>query len=197
MRGIARSAMASYVQPPNGAAPGAMREDLPRSPLRRFARQQPARAVQAEAFIWRASSYDVLEQRLADESRDVWLQDQGFQVLRAPNELVIGSTELAVARIRNAMTDRAGLREAVALSATPLIRRCFATTPSPARGEGGASQRQRLWRLRKSCSVRAVASGYWSMKKWPLGSDASSTLRQRLRHSFGMSKSFAITPEAP
>ena len=31
---------------------------------------------------------------------DVWLQDQGFQVLRLPNELVIASTELAVARVR-------------------------------------------------------------------------------------------------
>jgi len=50
-------------------------------------------------------SHDVLEQRLADEVRDVWLRDQGFRVLRLPNELVIASTGLAVARIRDAMTD--------------------------------------------------------------------------------------------
>jgi len=79
-------------------------------------------------------SHDVLEQRLADEVRDVWLRDQGFRVLRLPNGLVIAPTELAVARIRDAMTNSAELREAVALRATPLIRRCFATTPSPARG---------------------------------------------------------------
>ena len=74
--------------------------------------------------------------RLADEVRDVWLRDQGFWVLRLPNGLVIAPTELAVARIRDAMTNSAELREAVALRATPLIRRCFATPPSPPRGEG-------------------------------------------------------------
>jgi very-short-patch-repair endonuclease len=50
-------------------------------------------------------SHDVLEQRLADKVRDVWLREQGFRVLRLPNELVIASTELAVARIRDAMTN--------------------------------------------------------------------------------------------
>ena len=50
-------------------------------------------------------SHDVPEQRLADELRDVWLRDQGFRVLRLPNELVIASTELAVARIRDATTN--------------------------------------------------------------------------------------------
>jgi very-short-patch-repair endonuclease len=70
-----------------------MTEEVPRSLLRRFARQQ------------RAPSHDVLEQRLADEVRDVWLRDQGFRVLRLPNELVVASTELAVARIGDAMTN--------------------------------------------------------------------------------------------
>ena len=134
--------MASYVQPPNGAVLGAMTEEVPRTLLRRFAREQRAQAVQAEALIWRAvrnrrcdgakfrrqvplgnyildfvcfehrliveidgPSHDVLEQRLADEGRDVWLRDQGFRVLRLSNELVIASTELAVARIRDAMTN--------------------------------------------------------------------------------------------
>jgi hypothetical protein len=65
--GIARSAMASYVQP-NAAQLRSMTEDIPRSLLRRFAREQRAR------------------------------------VLRLSSELVIASTELAVARIRDAMT---------------------------------------------------------------------------------------------
>ena len=119
-----------------------MTEEVPRSLLRRFARQQRAHAVEAEALIWRAvrnrrcdgakfqrqvpfgnyildfvcfehrliveidgPSHDVLEQRLADEIRDAWLRDQGFRVLRLPNELVIASTELAVTRIRDAMTN--------------------------------------------------------------------------------------------
>src|SRR5208282_3883506 len=119
----------------------AMPEEVPRSILRRFAREHRARAVQAEAFVWRAvrnrrcdgtkfqrqaplgdtildfvccehrlvveidgPSHEVQEQRLADEDRDAWLREQGFRVLRLPNELLIASTELAVARIREAMT---------------------------------------------------------------------------------------------
>src|SRR5271167_2223082 len=50
-------------------------------------------------------SHEVEEQRLAVETRDAWLREQGFQVLRLPNELVIGSTELAVARICDVMTN--------------------------------------------------------------------------------------------
>jgi len=50
-------------------------------------------------------SHAVPAQRLADDGRDAWLREQGFRVLRLPNEFVIGSTELAVARIRNAMTN--------------------------------------------------------------------------------------------
>ena len=48
-------------------------------------------------------SHEDAEQIVADRARDVWLQAQGFRVLRLPNGLVIGSTELAVARIRNAL----------------------------------------------------------------------------------------------
>ena len=48
--------------------------------------------------------HELTEQRLADEGRDAWLREQGFRVLRLPNELVIVSTGLAVARIRDAMT---------------------------------------------------------------------------------------------
>jgi len=49
-------------------------------------------------------SHEDAEQIAGDRARDAWLQEQGFRVLRVPNELVIGSTELAVARIRNALT---------------------------------------------------------------------------------------------
>src|SRR5260370_42417805 len=49
-------------------------------------------------------SHEVRAQRLADQDRDAWLREQGFRVLRLPNELVIASTELAVARIRDAIT---------------------------------------------------------------------------------------------
>jgi very-short-patch-repair endonuclease len=134
--------MALYLQHAKNAEQlDAMAQEIPRSILRRFAREQRAQAVQAEAFIWRVlrnrrcdgarfqrqvprgnhildfvcferrlvveidgPSHEITEQRLADEDRDAWLGEQGFRVLRLPNELVIVSTELAVARIRDAMT---------------------------------------------------------------------------------------------
>jgi very-short-patch-repair endonuclease len=118
-----------------------MADEIPRSIIRRFAREQRAQRVQAETFIWRAvrnrrcdgakfqrqvplrtyivdficferrlvvevdgPSHEDADQIAADRARDAWLQEQGFRVLRLPNELVIGSTELAVVRIRNALT---------------------------------------------------------------------------------------------
>ena len=48
-------------------------------------------------------SHENAEQIAAIRVRDIWLQAQGFRVLRLPNELVIGSTELAAARIQNAL----------------------------------------------------------------------------------------------
>jgi very-short-patch-repair endonuclease len=39
-------------------------------------------------------------QLVHDLARDTWLQSQGFIVLRIPDELVVGATELAVQRIR-------------------------------------------------------------------------------------------------
>jgi very-short-patch-repair endonuclease len=114
--------------------------DVPSSTLLRFAREQRANAVQAEAIIWRAVrdrrcegakfrrqvalgnfivDFVCLDRRLVveidgpthegavqqakDSARDVWLLEQGFRVLRLPNELVIAATELAVARIRMAL----------------------------------------------------------------------------------------------
>ena len=118
-----------------------MAEEIPRSVMRRFAREQRAYSVQAETLIWRAvrnrrcdgvkfqrqvplqsyivdficferrliveidgPSHENADQIATDRARDAWLRDQGFRVLRLPNELVIGSTELAVVRIRNALT---------------------------------------------------------------------------------------------
>ncbi len=50
-------------------------------------------------------SHDSEERKAADAARDAWLFGQGFRVLRLPNELVIGSTELAVARIRGVLAE--------------------------------------------------------------------------------------------
>jgi len=49
-------------------------------------------------------THESAEQRTKDHERDAWLREQGFQVLRLPNELVIASTELAVARICAALS---------------------------------------------------------------------------------------------
>jgi very-short-patch-repair endonuclease len=48
-------------------------------------------------------THDSAEQIAKDRERDARLREQGFQVLRLPNELVIASIELAVARIRAAL----------------------------------------------------------------------------------------------
>jgi very-short-patch-repair endonuclease len=118
-----------------------MASDIPRPVLLRLAREQRAKAVQAEAIIWRSvrdrrcegakfrqqatlgnfivdfvcyerrliieidgPSHQNVEQQARDRERDVWLREQGFRMLRLPNELVIASTELAVARIRAALS---------------------------------------------------------------------------------------------
>jgi very-short-patch-repair endonuclease len=44
-----------------------------------------------------------IEQQTKDRGRDAWLREQGFRVLRLPNDLVIASTEIAVERIRAAL----------------------------------------------------------------------------------------------
>jgi very-short-patch-repair endonuclease len=44
------------------------------------------------------------EQQAKDRDRDAWLREQGFRVLRVTNELVIAATEIAVARIRAALS---------------------------------------------------------------------------------------------
>jgi very-short-patch-repair endonuclease len=48
-------------------------------------------------------SHEGEENKAADIARDAWLNAQGFPILRLPNALVIGSTELAVERIRVAL----------------------------------------------------------------------------------------------
>ncbi len=52
-----------------------------------------------------APSHDGEERKAADAARGAWLYGQGFRILRLPNELVIGSTELAVARVRAALAE--------------------------------------------------------------------------------------------
>src|ERR1700728_3792961 len=49
-------------------------------------------------------THESAEQQAKDRERDTWLGAQGFRMLRLPNELVIASTELAVARIRAALS---------------------------------------------------------------------------------------------
>ena len=60
-------------------------------------------------------SHGSAEQQAKDDERDAWLREQGFRILRLPNELVIASTAMAVERIRTAL----------------------AAIPSPLAGEGG------------------------------------------------------------
>jgi very-short-patch-repair endonuclease len=50
-------------------------------------------------------SHESAEQQEKDRERDRWLRKQSFRILRLPNELVIASTELAVARIRAALAE--------------------------------------------------------------------------------------------
>ena len=49
-------------------------------------------------------SHEDAERQMRDRERDVWLEAHEFRILRLPNELVIASTELAVARIRAALS---------------------------------------------------------------------------------------------
>jgi very-short-patch-repair endonuclease len=115
---------------------------IPKGVLLRFAREQRANAVHAEAILWRelrnrrcesqkfrrqvtlddfivdfvcferrlvvevdGPSHEGTEQQEKDRERDRWLGKQNFRILRIPNELVIASTELAVARIRAALAE--------------------------------------------------------------------------------------------
>jgi very-short-patch-repair endonuclease len=117
-----------------------MSTEIPRSLMRRFAREQRADAVQTEVLIWSAirnrrcvgakfwrqvvlgncvADFVCSERRLVveidgpshegedgkagDSKRDEWLREEGFRTSRLSNELVIGATELAVARIRAAL----------------------------------------------------------------------------------------------
>jgi very-short-patch-repair endonuclease len=48
-------------------------------------------------------AHDTPEQIAHDLVRDAWLRSQGFIVLRLPDDLVVGATEIAVQRIRQAL----------------------------------------------------------------------------------------------
>ena len=135
MRGVERSETAPYVQHANFAIEplhdGARNPEIPASPFRartaiiwravrnrrgkgaKFQRQVPPGdyIVDFICFEYRLAveidgpSHEVPQQRLADRERDNWLREQGFRVLRLANELVIASTELAMARIRDALAN--------------------------------------------------------------------------------------------
>ncbi len=47
--------------------------------------------------------HDAPERRQHDERRDAWLRGQGFRVLRFPNDLAVGGTELLVATVEQAL----------------------------------------------------------------------------------------------
>jgi very-short-patch-repair endonuclease len=143
--------------------------DPPDPVLLRFAREQRANGVQADAFIWRTirdrrcegakfrrqvplgsfivdfvcferrliveidgPTHQSAERQAKDSERDAWLGAQGFRILRLPNELVIASTELAVARIRAALNEQAQSRRASRDHPSSVTLR---VAPSPTRGE--------------------------------------------------------------
>jgi very-short-patch-repair endonuclease len=49
--------------------------------------------------------HEVPERRQHDERRDAWLRRQGFRVLRFPNDLAVGGTELLIAKVEQALAD--------------------------------------------------------------------------------------------
>ncbi|WP_210332641.1 endonuclease domain-containing protein [Methylosinus sp. H3A] len=50
-------------------------------------------------------SHDADLQQKRDASRDQWLEQQGFRIMRLSNDLVIGSPELATQRVARALRD--------------------------------------------------------------------------------------------
>jgi very-short-patch-repair endonuclease len=54
-------------------------------------------------------AHDTPEQIAHDRVRDAWLLAQGFIVLRLPDDLVVGATEIAMQRIRQALASAPGL----------------------------------------------------------------------------------------
>jgi very-short-patch-repair endonuclease len=50
-------------------------------------------------------THEGADQQVKGRERDAWLSQLGFRVLRLPNDLVIAATELALERIRAALTE--------------------------------------------------------------------------------------------
>ena len=79
---------------------------------RKFKRQVPFGRYVAD--FWCASARLVVEldgaphqqaqNAIYDHARDLWFEQQGVRVLRLPNDLVLGSMELAVKRIELALS---------------------------------------------------------------------------------------------
>jgi very-short-patch-repair endonuclease len=70
--------------------------------------------------------HEASERRMSDAARDQWLREQGFVVLRFPNDLVLGNCALVLADVKKAIQAR------LASSPAPLRG-----APSPAKGERG------------------------------------------------------------
>jgi very-short-patch-repair endonuclease len=79
-----------------------------------FRRQAPVGPYIADFLCTRAgliveldgAPHDREDQQLHDAVRDAWLTSQGYRVLRLPNELVLGTGELALQRIRAELSKR-------------------------------------------------------------------------------------------
>jgi very-short-patch-repair endonuclease len=48
-------------------------------------------------------SHETAAQRSRDTGRDDWFQQEGFKILRLPNDLVIGAPDLAMRQILEAL----------------------------------------------------------------------------------------------
>ncbi len=47
--------------------------------------------------------HDTVEQKRRDRNRDAWFAEQGWRVLRLPNDIVLGGGNIALERIRTAL----------------------------------------------------------------------------------------------
>jgi very-short-patch-repair endonuclease len=48
--------------------------------------------------------HDDEERKSRDFARDAWLREQGYRILRFPNDLVIGGGDIVIDKIRAAIT---------------------------------------------------------------------------------------------
>jgi len=79
--------------------------------------------------------HEAAERRDRDAARDAWLRSQGFEILRFPNDLVLGNLGLVLDMVGAAVAARQGcdLSGSVAPLSRPLLTQ---GPPSPAEGGG-------------------------------------------------------------